>query len=132
MGQEFLTSQGSLEYSVKDGYFRLVVLVDPELHRFFRSLVPKYYTCHPQRYSPHITVVRGERPKTSAWERHKGELVAFQYDPYLHHDGRYWWFNCFSDRLTTFRLELGLPLSYHLSRPPTGEECFHSTVGNSK
>lgn len=126
------TSEGTLDYSVTDGYYRLVVLVDRELHRFYRSLIPPYYTCRPQRYPPHITVVRGENPKTGVWGKYQGTLVEFSYDSFLHHDGVYWWFNCFSDRLTQVRLELGLPSSYRLTRPPDGTECFHSTVGNSK
>jgi len=127
-----LASEGQLKYSVDDGYYRLVVIVDPELHRLFRSLVPRYYICRPQRYPPHITVVRGEAPKTDAWERHAGRSIQFEYDTYLHYDGTYWWFNCYSDLLTSIRLELGLPSSYRLTRPPDGAECFHSTIGNSK
>ena len=125
-------SSGTLEYSIKGDYYRLVVLVDPELHRFFRSTIPKYYICKPQRYAPHITVVRGETPCTDAWDRHAGALVNFEYDPYLHHDGMYWWFNCYSDLLTSVRLELGLAASHKLTSPPDGTECFHSTIGNSK
>jgi hypothetical protein len=130
MGKE--VSSGLLDYSVKDGYHRLVVLVDPELHRLFRSLVPRYYVCRPQKYPPHITVVRGEQPRTDEWGKYQGSLVEFTYDPWLFHDGVYWWFNCWSDFLVEVRLGLGLPSSYHLTRPPDGAECFHSTIGNSK
>lgn len=66
------------------------------------------------------------------WGRYKGIKAEFEYDSYLHCDGIYWWFNCFSKALTDIRLELGLPASYHLTRPPDGTECFHSTVGNRK
>lgn len=127
-----LSSTGTLQYSVKDDYYRLVVLVDPELHRFFRSLVPKQYVCQPQRYPPHITVVRGEKPLTDAWLKHQGQAVTFDYDSYLHHDEVYWWFNCHSPHLLNIRIELGLPSSYRLTRPPDGTDCFHSTIGNSK
>ncbi len=125
-------SLGALDYCVKDDYYRLVVLVDPELHRFLRSLVPPYYVCRPQKYPPHITVVRGEKPKTEAWGKYQGTMVEFSYETFLHHNDVYWWFNCYSDRLTEIRLELGLPPSYRLTRPPDGADCFHSTVGNSK
>lgn len=125
-------SVGTLDYSIKDGYHRLVVEVDPELPRLFRALMPRYYVCRPQRYSPHITVVRGEQPQTSEWGLHAGRLVEFEYDPYVHYDGTYWWFECYSDFLVEIRLGLGLPSSYRTTRPPNGKECFHSTIGNSK
>jgi hypothetical protein len=125
-------SVGTIDYSVVNGYHRMVVLVDPELHRFFRSLVPPHNVCRPQRYPPHITVVRGEIPETDAWGKYQGTSVKFYYENFLHHDGVYWWFNCYSTFLTDVRLELGLPRSYHLTRPPNGAECFHSTIGNSK
>lgn len=126
-------SAGSLEYSVHEGYYRCVVNVDPELTRYLRSLVPKYYICKPQKYAPHITVVRGETPpRTDEWALFQGEIVQFEYESYLHYDGTYWWINCWSPRLTEVRIGLNLPPSYHLTRPPDGSECFHSTVGNSK
>lgn len=125
-------SSGILEYSVKDDYYRLVVLVDPELHRYLRSLVPPYHVCRPQKYPPHITVVRGEPPQAGVWGKFQGTSVEFYYENFIHHDGVYWWINCYSEALTSLRLELGLPASYHLTRPPDGTECFHSTIGNAK
>jgi len=125
-------SSGVLRYSLTVDYHRLVVEVDPEIHRFYRALIPKYYVCRPQRYAPHITVVRGEYPRTGAWGKYEGQSVDFEYETYLHHNGVYWWVNCYSPTLIDIRLELGLPSSYYLTRPPDDTECFHSTLGNSK
>jgi len=126
-------SKGLFEYRVVDGYHRLVVLVDPELHRYLRALVPRGATCNRPRYAPHITVVRGEvPPRLDLWGKLEGQEVEFEYSDFIHHDGTYWWINCFSSTLIDVRLELGLPSSYRLTRPPDGTECFHSTIGNSK
>lgn len=125
-------SEGQLEYSVVEGYHRLVVNVDPELHRYLRHQIPKTFSCQRPKFPPHITVVRGETPLTNKWNDHNGKTVSFSYDPYIHYKEPYWWINCWSKALTDIRLELGLPTSYHLSRPPDGTDCFHSTIGNSK
>lgn len=127
-----LPSSGVLRYSIDGSYHRLVVEMDPEIHRLYRALIPKYYVCRPQKYAPHITVVRGEQPLTGAWGKHEGKGIDFEYETYLHYNGIYWWINCHSVALTSIRLELGLPSSYYLTRPPDDAECFHSTIGNSK
>lgn len=127
------SSLGTLDYSLSDGYYRLVVSVDPELHRYYRSRIPKSFVCNPQRYPPHITVVRGEVPPLKdLWGRYQGRQVCFDYSPEIRNDETYWWLNCYAQVLTDIRLELGLPASYHLTRPPSGEECFHTTIGNRK
>lgn len=106
---------------------RLVVLVDTELARYYRSQIPKSMVCRAGRYAPHITVVRNE-----PYEKDLQDPVEFEYDPYIHFNGVYWWLNCFSPTLISVRLELGLPASTDLTRPPDGSECFHMTVGNTK
>lgn len=127
------SSDGILAYSNLDGYYRLVLEVDPELHRYLRGLIPSRFTCKVPRYSPHITVVRNEPPRVAEnWGKYEGKLVSFTYDPFLNYDGTYWWIKCYSEELILIRLELGLASSHHHTRPPTDEECFHSTVGNSK
>lgn len=133
LNDTLFTGLGNLNYSVLNGYYRLSLDVDYELHRYLRSLVPPKYVCKPTRYFPHITVVRNEPPVIlSNWEKYPNRTVRFHYSDYLHYDNTYWWINCWSEDLVAIRLELGLPPSHHHTRPSTDEECFHSTVGNSK
>lgn len=128
-------STGPLRYSFDErtGY-KLVVEVDPELSRYYRSLIPKYHAVNPQRYSPHISVVRREIPlNLEPWGKHEGEIVEFQYDSYIHRGTTYWWLNVFCVRLENVRLELGLPVSSEFTRPPdTFIKVFHTTLANSK
>lgn len=126
-------STGKLSYALDKGYYKVTVLVDPELHRYLRALVPRRFVCRKQKYPPHITVVRGEvPPNQSQWGLYEGRDIEFQYSDYLHSDDQYWWINCYSAKLIDIRLGLGLASSYHLTRPPDGQECFHSTIGNQK
>ena len=126
------TSSGYLDYSIREGLYRLVVLVDEELHRFYRSLIPPQYVCRRPKYPPHITVVRRETPLTDSWGLSHGMEVSFEYDSFIHRGHSYWWLNCYSEELNRLRVELGLPHSCSLTRPPDGTECFHSTLGNEK
>lgn len=127
-------SIGTLHYERTAGSFKLIVSVDPGIYLFYRSLIPKYHTAYPQRYAPHISVVRKEVPQDpSAWGKHEGEQVEFLYDPDIQRDARYWWMNVFSTQLEEIRKELGLPVTSPYTLPPSGfEKCFHMTLGNRK
>lgn len=128
-------SAGQLRYSFDEevGY-KLIVEVDPELSRYYRSLIPKYHVANKQRYQPHISVVRKETPPViDAWGKYEGEDVEFQYDSYIHEGTVYWWLNVFSTRLEDIRIELGLPVSTEYTRPPdTFIKVFHMTLANKK
>lgn len=122
-------STGILDYSEP---YRLVVLVDPELVRYYRTLISDK-KCMPQRYAYHITVVRKETPvNLSQWRAYHGHTIDFDYDHNVQQNIVYWWLNCYSPRLTALRVELGLPPSFELTRPPDGTDCFHVTLGNRK
>jgi len=56
----------------------------------------------------------------------------FFYSPNIQTDNVYFWLNVYSPLLTYIRKDLGLPETSELSRPPSGEECFHITIGNLK
>jgi hypothetical protein len=122
-------STGILRY----GHEKLIVEVDPGISAFYKSLIPKCYILNPQKYAPHISVVRHEQPNMENWGKYDGQPVEFFYSNIVHRGTVYWWLNAFSNRLEEIRLELGLPVSSPYTRPPDGfEKCFHITLGNSK
>ena len=122
-------SQGKLRYDDR----KLIVEVDPEIVAYYKSLIPKYIRLNPQKYDPHISVVRKELVDSPHWKEHEGELVDFQYSNIVHHGQVYYWLNAFSKRLEEIRVELGLPISSEYTRPPdTFEKVFHITLGNLK
>ena len=125
-----IESKGTLHYEDR----KLVCMVDPQLARFYKSLIPKYYNVAGQRYPPHISVVRKEVPPLMhLWGAREGQRVSFLYDPDIQNDAVYWWLNVFSSQLEAIRTELGLPLSSPYTRPPSGFlKCFHTTLGNQK
>lgn len=117
-------SSGTL-YACADKVF---VAVDEGIVQLTRALIPPYFPTQPQRYAPHITVVRNEpfsiRPKKTE--------ISFRYDPVVQNDDTYWWLNVYCSDLSDIRIGMGLEPSSQWSRPPDGTECFHITVGNTK
>jgi len=128
------SSTGVLRYSRGTVGYRLVVNIDPEITRYYRSLVPKWIKLNAQMYPPHISVVRHEVPVClEAWGKYEGERVTYQYSPVIHHGEVYWWLNVFATRLEEIRVDLGLPVSSMYTRPPDGyAKVFHTTLGNTK
>lgn len=133
---ELLESYGPLRYSQEDGQHRLVVEVDPELARYYRSFIPKWIDNNKPRWPAHITVVRPFKESVlnvQAWGKYEGEIVHFHYQNYLHTGKVYYWLNIFCKRLEEIRVELGLPVSSPFTLPPEGFlKCFHCTVANLK
>jgi hypothetical protein len=125
------SSTGILRYF--DNPYKLIVEVDTELVRYYRSLVPKYRASNPQRYAPHISVIRKETPPNlDLWGEYEGYEIAFEYSGEVQFGTVYQWLNVYSDQLIIVRQGLGLPPTSVLSRPPDGRVCFHVTIGNSK
>ena len=128
-------STGILRYSNIPEYgYKLIVEVDPQLARYYRSLVPKYVGLNGSRYPAHISVVRKEfPPNLSVWGKYEGEEIVFSYDTDIKIGKVYYWLNAFSTRLEEIRIELGLPTSSEYTRPPEGFiKCWHITIGNLK
>jgi hypothetical protein len=114
---------------------KLNVVVDPEIGRYYRSLLPKYIQPNPQRYPPHISVVRNEiPPNMGLWGKYEGHNVEFHYTHTIFFGRVYCWLNAFCERLEEIRLELGLPVTSEYTRPPSDRwiKCFHITIGNFK
>jgi len=133
-GQLF-ESTGKLRYGRgESGGFKLIVEVDPEIVRYYRSLIPPWIKTNPQMYAPHISVVRREIPASMEnWGRYDGENLTFTYSNFVYNGEVYYWLNAYSTRLEEIRLELGLPVSTQYTRPP-GDfvKAFHITLGNLK
>lgn len=106
---------------------------DNQIASFYRKLLPKAWYVQPQKYRPHITVVRSgkESPDLSKWDlskyRHDGEIVEFYYDNDIKHDNLYYYLNVSSDRIGYLRLEMGLS-RFRFSDNP----YYHMTIGNVK
>lgn len=118
---------------------KIILEVDSGLCAFYRALVPPRFVCNPQRYAPHITVVRNEEGVIEkAWEALEAKVaggpvwMSFVYSPVIKNDDIFWWLDCWSQDLTNFRRKLGLPDTHHLTRPPTNEDRFHTTIGKLK
>ncbi len=130
-------SVGILHYSMSDfGSHRLVLEVDSEIARYYRSFIPKHIRTNLPRYKPHVTVVRPEKETPvhlEAWGKYQDQEVPFQYSGILQSGKVYFWINVFCTRLEQIRQELGLPVSSQYTRPPEGYvKCFHATVANMK
>jgi hypothetical protein len=127
-------STGILEYGEGNSGLKLILKIDPNIYFFYRSLIPKYVGLNPQKYEPHISVVRKEIPlNMNFWGKYEKEKVEFEYNSYIHHGEVYYWINAFSKRLEEIRLELGLSLLNKYGEAPEGfNKIFHITVGNIK
>ena len=103
--------------------------IDPELVRYYRSLIPAYLNASPQKYDAHISVVRKDREVVqdwTAWGKYAGEEVEYQYEPTLMYDNLYFWLPAWSERVGDIREELGLP------RVREGFTEYHITLANIK
>lgn len=122
------TLKGSLDR--RDGgttRWWLIAECDPELGRYLRHLftLGTWHTkkAHPPIWGPHISVIRGEEPPDkSAWFRHTGQAVEFEFSPEMQETEGYLWMPVWCETLLDYREELGLPRA---PDPP-----LHLTVGN--
>lgn len=122
---------GNLVYS-NDPY-KLIVSVDDEIGKYYRSLVPKYLAVRKPMYPTHISVVRKEAPvNLSAWNKYQGQEIVVGFDNHIYNDELYYWLNAYSNQLEDIRSELGLLSTSELTRSPDGVHKFHITIGNLK
>jgi hypothetical protein len=126
-------SLGTLRYGPG---IRIVVEIDRGIVDFYISLIPKYYNVKPQKYMPHITVIRTgkETPvNMQFWGNYEGQNIKFYYDNNIQTDGTYFWLNVQSDDIAKIRKELGLP-HYRDDRNFGGNlhKEYHITIANIK
>jgi hypothetical protein len=103
------------------------LMVDPELARYYRRLIPKHYDVKIPKWAPHITVVRKfEAPNANYSEQwYHGYYFPFVYSPHICFDGTYFYLECSSKWITKMRKEFGL-------EPYRFNKCYHITIGNIK
>lgn len=114
---------------------KLILSIHQGIADYYYSLIPLYTRPYPspQKFMAHISVVRNQHPKVaSAWKKHEGRRVEFEYDPYVHNDNTYYWLNAWSHELEAIRIELGLAVADAYTRSPDGSHRFHITIGNTK
>lgn len=125
MMDQWIESTGTLEYS-KTGY-GLVVKCDPEIARYYRSMIPKSYRARPPMWEPHVTVVRsGDEtpPNLTTWGQHQGQQVSFRHSNVISNDTVHCWIEVISPELEKIRIELGFP--------PQRKYPFHITIAHNK
>jgi hypothetical protein len=105
-----------------------VVMLDPEISRYYISLMPKAWYPQPQKYRTHVTVVRKGKEtikKPVYWGLHQNETITIEYAPGILMDSKYFFLRAYSERLKYIRVQLGLP-------PTRFGNDFHITVANKK
>ena len=121
-----MKSFGTLRYGDSNW---LVVDVDSELARYYRSFIPKNCLFNVPLHSPHITVVNGrfEVPvKSDKWKLYEGETIEFDYNTQIYVDELYMWLHVDCKRLEEIRTELGLTECFD------NDKGFHITIANMK
>lgn len=113
---------------------RLVLNIDPDIVRYYYSLLPKYLNVQRQYHKPHITICRTgiEKPALDV-SNFDGLTASFLYSNIIDRDNRYFWLNCWSRELEEIRTVLGLTIASRITIPPLGHmKTFHITIGNIK
>lgn len=125
------SSTGLLIYS--ENPYKLIVEVDDEIGRYYRSFIPKHIGVQRPLYSSHISTVRNETPlNLEVWRKYHQKEIAFDYEAIVYYDELYYWLNAYSKTLEDIRIELGLPCTSEFTRSPDGRHRFHITIGNLK
>lgn len=110
---------GIVEYRASS----VVLLIDREIIRYYRSLIPKYYRINPQKHYPHITIIRAFEKPLKIFKNY--ETMDFEYDGIIHFKDPYFFINAFSYDIGEYRSLCGL------SKFRFGN-CYHFTLGNIK
>lgn len=125
------SSIGKLIYS--ENPYKLIVEVDDEIGRYYRSFIPKPVNIKRPLYPSHISVIRNEIPiLPSYWKRYHNQEIKFDYEHYIYNGPIYYWLNIFSVTLEDIRDELGLDTTSQYTKSPDGRHKFHITIGNTK
>jgi hypothetical protein len=110
---------------VYDSY--IVAYINPDIVRFYKSLIPKWIYVNRQKYDAHITIVRKDAETIPNKENQPlvdGKTVWFYYDTQIKTCGTYYWMNVYSRDIEQIRISLGLSKCRF--------DCFHITLGNIK
>lgn len=126
-----MKSSGTLIYS--ENPYKLIVDVDNEIGRYYRSLIPPTHRVQKPLYNSHISTVRNEMPvNLSVWGKYQNQTIEFEYEPFVYNGELYYWLNVYCQELEDIRLELGLQNTSPFTRSPNGKHRFHITIANLK
>jgi hypothetical protein len=124
-------SSGTLLYS--NNPYKLIVSVDNEIGRYYRSLIPPYHKVQKPLYDSHISTIRNEVPTNFlCWGKYQNRVVEFEYESFIYNDELYYWLNVYCQDLEDIREELGLQNTSPFTRSPDGKHRFHITIANLK
>tara|TARA_R110000803_G_scaffold79890_1_gene145609 strand:+ start:479 stop:814 length:336 start_codon:yes stop_codon:yes gene_type:complete len=103
-----------------------VAYVDPEIGKYYYSLIPKARYAQRQMWPSHVTVVRKDLESAEAldWNQYDGAIVEVQYENKIRFTNNYYWLDAWSKDIEKIRVSLGLP--------PYRFDTYHITVGNTK
>ena len=121
-----IKSEGILRYGKTS---RLVVDVDKDLAKYYRTFIPKHISFNVPMHSPHITVIRTGHEKPldmERWGEREGEVIEFKYDPEINIGQTYIWLSVHCKKLELIREELGLDACFDKFK------WFHITIANMK
>ena len=119
------SSKGKLHYHKE----WLMLYVEGDICRYYRTLVNMYspsFKLNPPKFDAHVTVVAGKYTTPvypEFWNKYEGEIIQFEYDPYVVVDREYFWLQVQCKRIEDIRVELGLPR--------TTVHPWHLTIGNT-
>lgn len=121
-----LSAYGTMVYGPD---LRAEVRIDKEIVAYYFSLIPKYLYAKPQKYPPHITVVRLGKEKVlnlEQWRKYEGQRIEFEYSPLIQQEKTYFYLDAWSSQIGEIRKGLGL------SEYREGFSYYHITIGNIK
>ena len=125
------TSKGILQYiDLEQEQYKLWLLIDNEIGRYYRSLIPDKINI--PRYPYHISIIRGPVPNLDKWKAYEGEEIEFKYENFVYKGQTYWWLNVSCKRLEDIRAELGLDPIGDVTLSPDGKQNWHVTIANNK
>lgn len=125
-------SKGIISYD-NTNKLKLIVKIDPGIYMLYRKLIPKAQHYNPQKYSPHISVVRNETPPNmNFWGKYEKKETEFFYTSQVQKSQNYIWLNVYSEELEKIRTELGLKNDLYEKTHPNFIKTFHITLGNLK
>lgn len=105
------------------------------------AIVQRGIKVHNSAWGPHISIIRGEKPKTlldyngnNLWGKYQDQKIWFEFEPdYLNTNGKHWWIRVISPDLERVRTELGLtpqPIYFHRDSQTWQVNPFHLTIGH--
>jgi hypothetical protein len=103
-----------------------IVKVDRQITSYYRWWVKKeyYIDLYQPSWDAHISIIRGEKPKShllNLWKKYDNKRIAFNYEHNVKRDGHFWFVEVDCPFLLQIRKEFQLPATWKL----------HLTIGRT-